>query len=156
MKREYVSISVLVIVIVCVYISPGLYEYLKQQTPSTVCINGICFVVEVATTPESRARGLMFRESMDNDRGMLFIYDQEGIYQFWMKNTLIPLDMIWISEDKNIVNIKKRAQPCQPGYCPTINPGAEALYVLEINAGFSDRFGFEVGDDVEINIMLPP
>ena len=59
--------------------------------------------------------GLMFRENMDSDRGMLFIFEKEGEYPFWMKNTLIPLDIIWINKDKEVVFISENAQPCEEG-----------------------------------------
>ena len=111
-----------------------------------VCINDNCFYVELATTPDERALGLMFREHLDPDKGMLFIFEEEGVHPFWMKNTLIPLDIIWISEDKEVVFISKNTQPCKTDICPSINPGKKARYVLEVNGGVSDKIGLNVGD----------
>jgi uncharacterized membrane protein (UPF0127 family) len=149
MKWAYARLLAVVAVIFALFL---VNNYYPDQEASRVCIRDSCFEVELATTSAVRAKGLMYRESLAEDRGMLFVYNSEGMYQFWMKNTLIPLDMIWISQDGKIVNIKRSAQPCQPDYCPTINPGAESQYVLEINGGLSERLGFEVGDDVTISL----
>ena len=115
-----------------------------------VCIENRCFTIEIASTPDERAAGLMEREHLDPDRGMLFVFEQEGKYSFWMKNTRIPLDMIWIGSDLQVVDIRRNAQPCpDQGECPSIDPSGNALYVLEISAGESDEFS--IGDTVEIN-----
>lgn len=127
-----------------------------RQKISQVCLKNNCFQVELARSFFEKNRGLMFRKELATDRGMLFIYDQEGIYSFWMKNTLIPLDMIWINNNWEVVFIYKNAQPCllagraATKACPTINPGVNASYVLEINAGVADQFGLQIGDKVEI------
>jgi hypothetical protein len=104
--------------------------------------------VELATTPEDRARGLMFRKHLDDDRGMLFIFEEENVYPFWMKNTFIPLDILWINSKKEIVFIHRDAQPCRMDPCPVINPGKKALYVLELKEGSSDKIGLVEGDKV--------
>lgn len=94
-----------------------------------------------------RSRGLMYREGLDSDKGMLFIFEKEGEYPFWMKNTLISLDIIWINENKEVVFISENAQPCSEEYsCPSISPGKNAKYVLEINGGTSERIGLKIGD----------
>lgn len=81
----------------------------EQKKIQKVCFNENCFTVELAQTDEQRQTGLMGREQLDKDKGMLFVYDEDGIYTFWMKNTLIPLDMIWIDSNGTVVkNNKKR------------------------------------------------
>jgi len=80
---------------------------------------------------------------------MLFIFEQEGQYAFTMKDTLIPLDMVWISEEGRIVYIKQDALPCERGSCRNVYPKAEALYVLEVNAGTIKAIGAQVGERVE-------
>jgi uncharacterized membrane protein (UPF0127 family) len=110
------------------------------------------FSVELATTPEQRARGLMFREHLGTDKGMLFVFEQEGVYPFWMKNTLIPLDIIWIDKSAKVVFISKNTPPCEHVPCPTINPGEKAKYVLEICGGTADRIGLGVGDKLEFDV----
>jgi hypothetical protein len=111
-----------------------------------VCYKNYCFEVELAKTDAERNQGLMFREKLDSDKGMLFIFDREGDYPFWMKNTLIPLDIIWINEKKEVVFISENAQPCEKDPCPSINPGKNAKYVLEVNGGTSQKMGLNIGN----------
>ncbi len=115
---------------------------------SQVCLNKDCFLVELARTAAEQERGLMNRESLPEDRGMLFIFGKTSIYPFWMKNTLIPLDIIWIDQNHNIVAIKK-AVPCTTPDCEVYEPYAKALYVLELNAGEAEKSQAKVGDKVE-------
>lgn len=122
-----------------------------RMEESRVCFGDECFTVELALTPDQQSRGLMFREQMDEDRGMLFVFEEEGIHPFWMKNTLIPLDIIWIDSEKEVVFISRDTQPCRSAACPTINPGTEAKYVLEINAGLSEQMGLSVGGSANID-----
>lgn len=122
------------------------------QNQGRVCFGQECFSVELALTPEQQARGLMNRTHLDPDKGMLFVFAQEGIYGFWMKDTLIPLDMVWMDSNGTVVFIAKGEQPCGM-VCPTINPGAEAKYVLEVNAGTADRIGLDIGSSMQINIL---
>lgn len=111
-----------------------------------VCFESHCFYVELAETKEERAQGLMSRKNMDSDEGMLFIFDEEGEHSFWMKNTLIPLDIIWINQDSEAVFIKENAQPCTEEECELIIPDEKARYVLEVNAGMADKIGIDLGN----------
>ena len=122
-----------------------------------VCFNNYnnsCFNVEIADNKEEREKGLMFRENLPENNGMLFVFPQEDRYGFWMKNTLIPLDIIWFNENKKIVYIKENAQPCLNfnDDCESFIPDKEARYVLEVNAGAIERYGIKVGDEVRIKI----
>jgi len=158
MKRLYLLSVVVIIILFAAFFAISLLPPFSRERGGSardidVCIRDSCFSVELALTPEQRALGLMHRESMDVGSGMLFVYDQEAIYSFWMKNTLITLDIIWINEDNEIVFISKNTQPCQSDSCPTINPGKEAMYVLEINGGLSERLGFAEGDEVGISLF---
>ena len=108
-----------------------------------------CFSVEIAQTAAERERGLMFREELNSEKGMLFIFSQSEKYGFWMKNTLIPLDIIWIDENKTIVYFKKEVLPCKEEKCEVYYPDKEALYVLEINAGLTKENNLSVGDKVD-------
>ncbi len=115
-----------------------------------VCLKkGFCFLVEVAQTPSERAKGLMFRENMERDRGMLFIFPLESRYAFWMKNTLIPLDIIWINSAKEVVSIAEDVRPCVEEECETFTPEAAASYVLEVNAGMAAEKDIKVGDRLD-------
>ncbi|MDD5044182.1 MAG: DUF192 domain-containing protein [Candidatus Omnitrophica bacterium] len=118
----------------------------KASENSNVCFQNNCFYVETVKTEEARSRGLMFRNNLPIDNGMLFIFEEEGIYPFWMKNMSIPLDILWINTDKELVFISRNTPPCTKEPCPVINPGAKARYVLEINAGLSQKLGLKLGD----------
>ena len=120
------------------------------QSQTRVCRGSKCVTVEVAENVLEQAHGLMFREHMEEERGMLFIFKTENIYPFWMKNTLIPLDMIWMNDKKEIVYIHKGAEPCKTMICPSINPATPARYVLEVNAGVADIMGLKVGDTLTV------
>jgi uncharacterized protein len=149
------SKEILVILVLFLIVGGGSYYFgywkpLGERDSNTLCIgdfpNKNCFDVEIVDTPESRQIGLMNRENLGDDEGMLFIFDSEGVYPFWMKNTLIPLDIIWINSEKEIVFIHENAEPLS---LASINPGKNALYVLEINGGFARELGIGVGMKVE-------
>lgn len=117
------------------------------SNPNQVCIKNKCFMVELAKSQQEKSRGLMGREYLAKSRGMLFIYEREEEYSFWMKNTLIPLDIVWIDKDQKIVYIYKNAQPCKEE-CESIKPEKKSMYILEVNAGEAN---FNIGDKVEFN-----
>ena len=94
----------------------------------------------------------MFRKKLDKNYGMVFVFSEDGKHTFWMKNTLIPLDMIWIGGDNKVVYVAQNVQPCKSLICPSVIPSGKAKYVLEINAGISDRLGIKMGDIAEIEI----
>lgn len=103
------------------------------------------FQVDLAVTPTQRSRGLMFRETMADDEGMLFLYVREAPRSFWMKNTFLPLDIIFLDRHGIIVSIAADARPLDE---TTIHSGAPAAGVLEVLAGTSRRLGLEPGDRV--------
>lgn len=111
----------------------------------TVCYYGNCLTLEIADTAGARARGLMGRTSLAADAGMLFVFPEDGNYSFWMKDTLIPLDMIWLDKDWNVLSVIKNAQPCTQDPCTIITPGVISRYVIEVNAGTADRLGIKTG-----------
>jgi len=102
---------------------------------------------EVADTPEKKERGLMMREELGKDSGMFFTFDNDGIYSFWMKNTLIPLDIIFISKELEIVEIF-HAEPCTEDPCELYETTAASRYVLEVNKDFTTNNNIEVGDKI--------
>ncbi|MBP2303457.1 DUF192 domain-containing protein [Azospirillum picis] len=103
------------------------------------------FDVELALTQQQQAQGLMFRQSMPADAGMLFVYDRTQQASFWMKNTLIPLDMLFIAADGRIVNIHERAVP---GSLDSVNSDGPVKAILELNGGMAARLGVHPGDRV--------
>ncbi|WP_395374071.1 DUF192 domain-containing protein [Marinicella sp. W31] len=125
-----------------------------SSTAHQVRLGDQVFKVELAQTDSQRAQGLMYRESMPQNTGMLFIFDDQQPRSFWMKNTLIPLDIIYFDRNKKLVSIQHNVPPCKntisrcPGY-PSTGPAA---YVLEINGGLAEKFGFKRGDVLDIRI----
>ena len=119
------------------------------QAVDQVCFGEKCVNVEVVQKEEELHRGLQFRKSLDPGRGMLFIFQKSGPYAFWMKDTLIPLDMIWMDDTRKIVHIEHNVPPCAADPCPRYTPTAEALYVLEVNAGYAATLGLQLNDQAE-------
>lgn len=103
--------------------------------------------VEFAKNDMERSLGLMYRSSMDEHQGMWFIFPEEAPRSFYMKNTEIPLDIIYLDKDKKVVSIAKNARPYDETSLPSEKP---AMYVLEINGGLSDKWGIEKGDRMEV------
>jgi uncharacterized membrane protein (UPF0127 family) len=103
-------------------------------------------IVEVASDDPTREQGLMYRDHMADDRGMIFLFPQSGEYPFWMKNTLIPLDMIWMDADHRIVHIAHDVPPCKADPCPNYPPNAKASSVLELAAGVAAKHHLKDGD----------
>jgi uncharacterized membrane protein (UPF0127 family) len=104
---------------------------------------------EIASTLETRRRGLMERASLPADEGMLFIFEEPQPLSFWMFNTLVPLDILFIDERRRIIAIHGAVPPCQPPRrCPTYASDGPAQFVLEVNAGLSAKVGVGLGDEV--------
>src|SRR5919109_2766517 len=96
--------------------------------------------IDVADDAQERNRGLMFRKSLESNNGMLFVFEEPGNLSFWMKNTYIPLDMIFIDKDLRIVDIKENVQPCiHEDPCPSYSSKEPAKYVIEVYAGFTKQ-----------------
>ncbi len=113
-------------------------------------VAGKRYWVEIAADPASRARGLMFREAMPDNAGMLFIWPRPEPRAFWMRNTRIPLDIIYLSPDLEIVAWSLDTPPCRTRNCPSYPSRAPAQYVLEVNAGEMARLGARIGEKVRI------
>lgn len=101
--------------------------------------DGTRIQVELADTNEKRARGLMFRERLASDRGMLFVFSEPGLWAFWMKNTRIPLDIVWLDHKKTIVDVVENIPECVGDPCLQYQPSQDASYALEIPAGSVKR-----------------
>jgi uncharacterized protein len=109
------------------------------------CFKSVCVRAEVADTDPQRQAGLMFRKHLPRKHAMLFVFEREGVYPFWMKNMKFPLDIIWFSKDKQVVYIAKNVQPCRDA-CESIAPDRKARFVLEVNAGFTDKYKIKIQD----------
>ena len=120
---------------------------------TTVKMGGVAITAEIADSNTERAVGLMNRSSLPEGTGMIFVWSDESYRSFWMKNTLIPLDIIFIDANGTIVDMTTM-QPCKSLFCDSYRSKAPAQYVLEVNAGFAEKRGVKIGDKVEIDPKL--
>jgi uncharacterized membrane protein (UPF0127 family) len=123
----------------------------NAQDPFVV-LGGERFTVELAETQEKQALGLMFRDQMPDDHGMLFLFPGEARRSFWMKNTRIPLDIFYFSKDLALVSVSENTPPCRSPRCPSYPSSGPAKYVLELNAGKAAELGVQAGDVLELHL----
>lgn len=126
----------------------SLKKYCKIFLP-----NNVSLTAELAITPEDRQRGLMFRDSIQWDEAMLFIFEEEERQAFWMKNMRFPIDILWLDRDKRVVHIEQDVPPCKRDPCPSYSPLYPALFVLELKAGSVEKHQLKLFDRVEF--ILP-
>jgi uncharacterized membrane protein (UPF0127 family) len=120
-------------------------------------IGGERFTVEIADDDAERARGLMFRDTLADGTGMLFIHDSESPQAYWMKNTRIPLDILYFDDDRKLVSQQRGVPPCSAGNnCPSYPSEGPARYVLELNAGEAARLKLQDGAELTFGKGIPP
>ena len=118
---------------------------------------GTRYVVEIADDDAERARGLMFRDSLADGHGMLFIHDREAPQAYWMKNTRIALDILYFDNALKLVSQQRDVPPCSAGNaCPSYPSHAPARYVLELNAGEAERLKLKDGAELTLAPAIPP
>lgn len=141
--RKILLLFLLIFLISCAKISnKNLNEILISNGERLIKLN-----VEIADDNQERQKGLMFREKLNENSGMLFVFDEEGNQPFWMKNTMIPLDMIFIDKNFKIIDIKN-VFPCDVEPCTLYKSPMPALYVLEVDSNFTVRNNIKVGDKI--------
>ena len=151
--RGAVLAAILVLTIACSK-TPSAPTMTTSTQPPPVAANGprVTFPdgyvvqVELATTDELRAQGLMYRDRLREGTGMLFLFADTDERPFWMKNTLIPLDMIWLDQQKRVAAVHFNVPPCKADPCPSYAPHAPSMYVLEVAGGVAQQHGIKVGD----------
>ena len=115
------------------------------EGPRVVMPSGAVYSAELARTPEEQAQGLMFRESLPPRHGMLFLFAKPNVHKFWMKNTMIPLDMIWLDREGRVIFVSADTPPCKADPCPSYGPDAPAVTVLEIAGGMATKEAVKPG-----------
>lgn len=126
----------------------------RSQAPTTSAylqVDDRCLRLAVADTPQLRQQGLSNHTSLDQDEGMLFVYDQSGAYGFWMKDMDFPIDIVWLTQENDVVGITKEAQPSS--YPQTFRPEQPAKKVVETPAGFAETENINLGDRLN---LTPP
>lgn len=144
--KKVVLIAAIILVIIFSFIF--IRKNISQTSLTTVIINGLELNVEIADTPEKRAKGLSGREKLKENQGMLFIFEKAGIFSFWMKDMNFPIDIIWIDESLKIKEIDEKISP--ETFPKTFQPSEPILYVLEVNAGWSEKNEIKIGDKMTL------
>lgn len=129
---------------------------LEANPPQFVRIffpNGSSVTAELAATPEQRQLGLMFREGVNSDQGMLLVFEEEDFFAIWMKNMKFPLDILWLDQEKRIVHIECDVPPCRADPCASYIPKLPGMFVLELQAGSVKDNGLKLYDRLEF--ILP-
>lgn len=148
MSKNRFLLIIPIIIIVILFVSP--------QKPKTISIytSGHTFSLEIAKTISQKNRGLSKRRSLCPNCGMLFIFNTENIYPFWMKDTLIPLDMIWLNSQNQIVSIETaQVQPNTPNSQLKIYQNTKpAMFIIELNGGTAQKLNLKVGDTIPISL----
>ncbi|MGN2253782.1 DUF192 domain-containing protein [Frateuria sp. GZRe12] len=127
----------------------------KTSTPA-VELHGHHFTTELATNEASREHGLMMRTELAPDHSMLFVFPDTQPRWFWMKNTLIPLDILYFDADRKLVSMQLDVPPCEVDPCPSYPSDTPARYVLELPAGTARRIGVESGDELKVEGDIGP
>lgn len=123
-----------------------------QAKENKACFKNTCYVVELAISDEEKMKGLQNRDHLDKDKGMLFVLKGDVPQKFWMKKTLVTLDILWLDYDGKIIYIEHAAVPCEQDPCPTYGPAQAAFYALEINGGQAAAQDMRVGDRILIEL----
>ena len=147
-----ITISAVVVGVIGLAFLPSDSKLESVEFPrGTVMVDGIVLEVQIADTGARQTRGLMFQDELPGDQGMLFVFSEPAAHSLWMQGMQFPLDMMWFDGDGRLVHVEKDVPPCKTVVeittCPSIIPSADALYVLEVTAGFVDRNGV-TGDSV--------
>lgn len=124
----------------------------RKPADNLVCHGDDCIKVRIADDELERRTGLQNVKELADDEGMFFVFFRNAPYAFWMKGTLIPLDIIWINSDQEVVHIEKSVPPCAEDPCPTYAPEGPARYVLEINAGKAEKMDLRRGAHLEFRL----
>jgi len=122
----------------------------KAPATPSVELKGSTYSIEIAEDNAAREHGLMDRESMPADHGMLFIFQDDAMRAFWMKNCKFPQDMLFFDAQRKLISVQRNVPACTADPCPAYSSGAPARYVLELNAGQAEKLGVHPGDELTI------
>ncbi|OGC45243.1 hypothetical protein A2V49_01425 [candidate division WWE3 bacterium RBG_19FT_COMBO_34_6] len=143
------NLLLILIPIACFVVS--IIFYLHNNNYAHVIINDYSFELKIANSLSKQTKGLMYVNNLAEKNGVIFIFDNNQNNKLWMKNTIIPLDMIWVNDRDEIIYIQKNAQPCAQKICRSYGSNDLSKYIIEINAGLCDKYDINIGDKVAIN-----
>ena len=151
-----ITIAAVIIGVVGLMTLPSDSKLQSVEFPrGTIKVDEIPIEVQIADSEPRRVRGLMFQDQLPYDQGMIFVFDQPGLYSLWMLHMQFSLDMIWFDQDGKVVHIEKDVPPCKTALeittCQSIIPDGEALYVLEVTSGFVEQNN--IGKDSLLTII---
>ncbi|MEO8957850.1 MAG: DUF192 domain-containing protein [Rudaea sp.] len=155
MQRRHVA-SQIIVILVLLFAGTWIHAATPAPKPghapvTTAWLKRHEFQIEIADDFASREHGLMDRTSMAANHGMLFVFDTPQMLSFWMKNTLIPLDMLFFDRDYKLINVQQRVPPCRADPCPQYGSTGPAQYVLELNGGEAEKLGVNPGDKLTVH-----
>ena len=150
-----IAVAAVIIGIVGVLSIPSDSKLESVEFPrGTIKIDDKVLEVQIADTEPRRVRGLMFQNQLPYNEGMIFVFNESGIYSLWMLNMQFSLDMIWFDENGNVVHIEQDIPPCKSATeimaCQSITPSGQAKYILEVTSGFVKEFGITKESKLEI------
>jgi len=150
-----IAVAAVIIGIVGVLSIPSDSKLESVEFPrGTIKVDDKVLEVQIADTEARRVRGLMFQNQLPYDQGMIFVFNESGIYSLWMLNMQFSLDMIWFDENGNVVHIEQNIPPCKSATeimaCQSIVPSGEAKYILEVTSGFVNEYGITKDSQLEI------
>lgn len=132
------------------YISPDFYPQYKK---TSISINGSKILLALASTDEQRIRGLSGLEKLNENEGMLFLFDRPSKQGFWMNEMKFPIDILWLNSDSTVVHIEKNLQPCIIFMtCHVYTPQVDSQYVLELRSGFANNHSIQNGSRINLNL----
>lgn len=144
------TLGIILFVLISLYIYLNFDYKSSGRKEARIKIGNATVNVKIADNPYTRERGLSGTQNLNENEGMLFIFDTPNKYEFWMKEMNYPLDILWIDENKNIIYIKNNATP--ESYPEIFRPNNSALWILEVNSDFIEKNNVSLGEKVEINI----
>lgn len=150
-----IAVAAVIIGIVGVLSIPSDSKLESVEFPrGTIKVDDKVLEVQIADTEARRVRGLMFQNQLPYNEGMIFVFNESGIYSLWMLNMQFSLDMIWFDADGNVVHIEQNVPPCKSASeiiaCQSIVPSGEAKYILEVTSGFVKEFGITQDSRLQI------
>jgi len=154
MRSAALTLLVMIVLLGSALTPVGVQPAAAGDTSTLRLPNGHAVTLEIASTPHQRSLGLMFRPSLPNDRGMLFLFPSPDRYGIWMKNMQIPLDILWLDDQKRIIHIEMNVPPCPHEPCLIYHPDAPALYVIELPAGAATHANLRTG--LSLDWTAPP